>query len=114
MTTPPPADHGKVSAVHQRLVETYGRLTLAPGGDPLDELIGTILSQNTSDVNSGRAYARLRAIYPSWEEVLDASDDELYEAIKPAGLGRIKAPRIKNTLCEVLKRRGELNLDFLE
>jgi endonuclease-3 len=114
MPTPAPADRAKVSLVHQRLVETYGRLTLAPGGDPLDELIGTILSQNTSDVNSGRAYAQLRAMYPSWEEVLDTSDDELYEAIKPAGLGRIKAPRIKNTLREVLKRRGELNLDFLE
>src|SRR6476660_5044994 len=113
MPTPAPANQSKVSAGHQRLVDTDGRLTLAPGSDPLDELIGTILSQNTSDVNSGRAYARLRAIYPSWEEVLDASDDELYEAIKPAGLGRIKAPRIKNTLREVLKRRGELNLDFL-
>jgi len=69
MPAPAPADRDKVSAVHQRLVETYGRLTLAPGGDPLDELIGTILSQNTSDVNSGRAYAQLRAMYPSWEEV---------------------------------------------
>ena len=113
MPNPASADHAKVATVHQRLVETYGRLTLAPGGDPLDELIGTILSQNTSDVNSGRAYTQLRALYPHWEEVLDASDDELYEAIKPAGLGRIKAPRIKNTLREVLKRRGELNLDFL-
>jgi len=113
MPIPTPADQSKVNLVHQRLVETYGRLTLAPGGDPLDELIGTILSQNTSDVNSGRAYAQLRAMYPSWEEVLDTSDDELYEAIKPAGLGRIKAPRIKNTLREVLRRRGELNLDFL-
>src|SRR6476620_5224755 len=107
-------DAQKVRAVHQRLVATYGQRTVSPCGDPLDELIGTSLSQNTSDVNSGRAYARLRALYPSWEEVLDASDDELYEASKPAGLGRIKAPRIKNTLREVLKRRGELNLDFLE
>jgi endonuclease-3 len=69
MPIPVLADHGKVSAAHQRLVETYGRLTLSPGGDPLDELIGTILSQNTSDVNSGRAYAQLRAIYPTWEQV---------------------------------------------
>jgi endonuclease-3 len=69
MTTPAPADRDKVSAVHQRLVEAYGQLTLTPGGDPLDELIGTILSQNTSDVNSGRAYARLRTMYPSWDEV---------------------------------------------
>jgi endonuclease-3 len=115
MTTPAPtADRAKVGIVHDRLVETYGRLTLAPGGDPLDELIGTILSQNTSDVNSGRAYEQLRSMYPTWEEVLDTSDDELYEAIKLAGLGRIKAPRIKNTLREVLRRRGELSLDFLE
>jgi len=69
MPTPAPADHSKVSLVHQRLVEAYGQLTLTPGGDPLDELIGTILSQNTSDVNSGRAYAQLRAMYPTWEEV---------------------------------------------
>jgi endonuclease III len=69
MTTPALADRDKVSAVHQRLVETYGQLTLTPGGDPLDELIGTILSQNTSDVNSGRAYAQLRTMYPSWDEV---------------------------------------------
>ena len=67
MPAPAPADRDKVSLVHQRLVETYGRLTLAPGGDPLDELIGTILSQNTSDVNSGRAYAQLRSMYQSWE-----------------------------------------------
>jgi endonuclease-3 len=53
-------------------------------------------------------------MYPTWEEVLDASEDELYEVIKPAGLGRIKAPRIQNTLREVLKRRGELRLDFLD
>ena len=114
MATPPPAvDHGKVRAIHERLVETYGRRTVAPTGDPLDELIGTILSQNTSDVNSGRAYAQLKAMYPAWEDVLDASEAELYEVIKPAGLGRIKAPRIKNTLREVLRRRGELSLDFL-
>ena len=115
MTAPAPtADRDKLRAVHQRLVETYGRLTVAPTGDPLDELIGTILSQTTSDVNSGRTYQQLRAMYPSWEELLDTSDDELYEVIKPAGLGRIKAPRIKNTLREVLRRRGELSLDFLE
>jgi endonuclease III len=69
MPAPAPADRDKVSVVHQRLVEAYGQLTLGPGGDPLDELIGTILSQNTSDVNSGRAYTQLRAMYPTWDEV---------------------------------------------
>ena len=110
MTTLASADQAKVDAVHDRLVAAYGRLTLAPGGDPLDELIGTILSQNTSDVNSGRAYAQLRAMYPTWEEVLDTSDDELYEAIKSnplkprcwvigVAVREVDAPDGKNLIC---------------
>jgi endonuclease-3 len=110
---PPPVDRGKLGAVYERLVEAYGPRINNPSGDPLDELIGTILSQNTTDINSGRAHERLRAMYPTGEEVLDASEQEIYEAIRPAGLGRIKAPRIKNTLREVLKRHGQLDLDFL-
>jgi endonuclease III len=115
MTTPiAPVDQEKLRAVYERLVASYGPRMLNPSGDPLDELIGTILSQNTSDTNSERAHQRLRASYPTWEDVLDASDREIYEAIKPAGLGNIKAPRIRNTLREILKRCGELNLDFLD
>jgi endonuclease-3 len=104
----------KTSLVYERLIAVYGLRTLRPGGDPLDELIATILSQNTSDTNSGRAYRMLRAKYPSWEEVIDASLPELYEAIKSAGLGNIKGPRIQNTLHTILQRRGALNLDFLD
>jgi endonuclease-3 len=107
------ADAQKVRAVYERLVATYGALVLQPSGEPLDELIGTILSQSTTDTNSGRAYEQLRRIYPTWEELLDASEREIYEAIRPAGLGRIKAPRIQNTLREVNRRRGRLSLDFL-
>ena len=62
-------DLEKLRAVYERLLAAYGPRVLRPSGDPLDELIGTILSQNTSDVNSGRAHARLRALYPTWEEV---------------------------------------------
>lgn len=109
-----PVDTAKTSAVYERLVVLYGLRQPHTGrGDPLDELIGTILSQNTSDVNSGRAYNRLRERFPSWYEVLHAPTEEVYEAIKPAGLGAIKAPRIQHTLAEILKRRGELSLDFL-
>ena len=115
MTEPNPnINPAKVGAVYERLVETYGPRTLRPGRDPLDELILTILSQNTSDRNSGRAYSMLRAKYRTWEEVLDAPLAELYEVIKPAGLGNIKAPRIQNTLREILARRGALDLDFLD
>lgn len=104
----------KIDAVYERLVEVYGPRTLRPGRDPLDEIVLTILSQNTSDRNSGRAYRLLRAKYPDWHAVMEAPLPELYEVIKPAGLGNIKAPRIQNTLREILARRGELSLDFLE
>src|SRR5262245_21497827 len=100
------ANDENTHAVHQRLIVNYGPRTLRPGRDPLDELILTILSQNTSDINSGRAYRQLRATYPTWEQVLDAPLHELYEAIKSAGLGRIKAPRIQSTLQTILQRRG--------
>ncbi len=113
-TPSPPINPAKVRAVYERLVEVYGPRTLRPSRDPLDELILTILSQNTSDRNSGRAYRLLRAKYPTWEQVMEAPLPELYEVIRPAGLGNIKAPRIQNTLREILARRGELSLDFLE
>lgn len=110
----PLADADKLLDVHARLVELYGPRVLRAGRDPLDELVLTILSQNTSDINSGRAYRALRATYHTWDDVLDAPISELYQTIRAAGLGNIKAPRIQNTLREILARRGELNLDFLE
>ena len=114
MTEPATVNSQKVGAVYERLAEAYGPRRLRPGRDPLDELILTILSQNTSDHNSGRAYRMLRAKYASWEDVLSAPLPELYEVIKPAGLGNIKAPRIQGTLHAILERRGELSLDFLD
>ena len=106
-------DSENVLDVYARLVAAYGPRTLRPGRNPIDELVLTILSQNTSDTNSGRAFRALKALYPTWEEVIDAPSDELYETIKMAGLGRIKAPRIQRALREIVARRGQLSLDFL-
>ena len=69
-----------------------------PHGHPIAELVHTILSQNTSDVNRDVAYARLRGRFPSWEEVRDAPADEVAEAIRPGGLSATKAPRIQEVL----------------
>jgi endonuclease-3 len=82
-------------------------------GDPLGELVGTILSQHTSDVNSERAYAALVARYPTWRAVLGADAGELAETIRGGGLAEIKARRIQAVLEEVLADRGELDLEFL-
>ncbi len=106
-------DRGKVEIVNRMLHDVYGPRKRHSERDPLDELVLTILSQNTSDRNSGRAFQLLRKRYPTYMDVLEAPTDELYEIIKPAGLGNIKAPRIQNTLADILKQRGELNIDFL-
>jgi endonuclease-3 len=80
---------------------------------PLDQLVSTILSQNTNDVNRDRAYRRLRERLPSWDQVRDAPVEEVVEAIRPGGLANQKAPRIQKALHRITAERGELSLDFL-
>lgn len=106
-------DVDKVLRVTTRLSDVYGPRERYSNRDPLDELILTILSQNTSDRNSGRAWQSLRARFGTWDEVLHADIPDLYEAIKSAGLGNTKAPRIQAVLREVLDRRGSFDLGFL-
>lgn len=110
---PQPVNAEKVLLTNQRLHAVYGPRERHSRRDPLDELVLTILSQNTSDRNSGRAWQLLRSRYHSWAEVLAADTRQLYEIIKPAGLGNIKAPRIQQVLQEILEQRGEFKLDFL-
>lgn len=104
----------KTGTVHQRLIEVYGRPELRPNLDPVSEIVNTILSQNTSDVNRDRAFNRLRERFPNWEMVRDAPAAEIEAAIRPAGLARQKAPRLKAALEFITRERGELNLDFLQ
>ena len=102
----------KALAVHQRLLAHYGtpRIHRRP---PLDELVLTILSQNTNDRNRDRAYAALRARFPSWEAVRDADPQAVIETIRPAGLANQKGPRIQAVLRAITAQRGDLDLSFL-
>jgi endonuclease-3 len=79
----------------------------------VDELISTILSQNTNDVNRDRAFASLRDAFPTWEAVRDAKPEAVIDAIKIAGLSNQKGPRIQQVLGQISAERGEINLDFL-
>jgi endonuclease-3 len=99
----PAADAAKALRVNARLKEVFGPRERYSARDPLDELILTILSQNTSDRNSGRAYRSLRAAFSTWEAVLAADTRDLYEAIKSAGLGNTKAPRIQAVLQRLVR-----------
>ena len=95
--------------IHRVLRRGYGRPSPVKR-DPLDELILTILSQNTSDINSRDAFERLRASFPSWRDVESAPVSVIARVIRRCGLANIKARRIKNALGEIRKRWGRLSL----
>jgi endonuclease-3 len=101
--------------VLDRLGERYQHPTWAgPRLDPVSELVLTILSQNTADINSFRAFTALRARYMSWDEVLQAPTDELVDVIRPGGLGPTKGPRIQKVLAEVhAATQGSWDLSWL-
>ena len=80
---------------------------------PLDALLQTILSQNTNDTNSGRAYEHLRQRFPTWEEASAADVREIADAIRVGGLANLKAERIKDVLTWLERTRGALDLDFI-
>jgi endonuclease III len=99
--------------VHERLLAHYGEPQLKPQRPPLDELVLTILSQNTNDTNSGSAWKGLRSRFPTWEKVCQADVKEVAEAIRVGGLANTKAPRIQAILNHLHEERGELNMGFL-
>ncbi len=100
--------------VHQRLLDFYGEPTWRNPLPPLDELVSTILSQNTNDTNRDKAFESLRRRFPTWEQVRDAPTEQVVEAIRPAGLGNQKGPRIQTVLREITAERENLDLSFLK
>jgi endonuclease-3 len=108
-----PAPETFALEVHQRLLDAYGQPVWRVRLPPVDELISTILSQNTNDVNRDRAFASLRDAFPTWEAVRDAKPEAVIDAIKIAGLSNQKGPRIQQVLGQISAERGEINLDFL-
>ena len=102
-----------INDVIRFLAQEYGLPQWQSQHDPLSELIRAILSQNTSDVNSHRAFDSLISTFGTWDRVAEASIDEIAAAIECGGLSRIKAPRIKAILEGILDNRGSLDLVFL-
>jgi endonuclease-3 len=110
----PNATPRRVRAIYARLRKRYGELAPPRSVDPLDELILTVLSQHTSDLNAGRAFAALRAAFPKgWEQVVRAPTQKVADAIRSGGLADTKAPRIQEILREVRRREGAYDLSSL-
>ena len=101
------------SLVKERLNSLYGPIEWRPRMIAIDELIFTVLTQNTSDLNAERAYDSLRKVLPTWAQVIEAETSQVAEAIKHGGLSNQKSVRIQKILVEILKRLGHFELEFL-
>lgn len=99
--------------IHQALVEEFGLPDWRPHLSPVGELVSTILSQNTNDTNRDVAYDSLRERFPTWEQVRDAREEEVIDAVRIAGLANQKGPAIQNALRVIHEERGAIELDFL-
>ena len=99
--------------VHRRLLKAYGEPTWRDPKPPVDELVSTILSQNTNDLNRDRAFEALRSRFPTWEAVRDAKPSQVVRAIRVAGIANQKGPRIQAALRAITDERGRIELDFL-
>ena len=104
------ADRRKLRAIRDRLRREYGRPLLRPHHAPIEELVLTVLSQNTNDRNRDVAYGRLRERFSSWDEIRDAPVEDVEDAIRPGGLAPTKAVRIKQILGAI----GEDDLGWME
>jgi endonuclease-3 len=103
----------RATRIHKALLEAFGEPTWRNPLPPIDELVSTILSQNTNDANRDRAFNSLRAKFPTWEGVRDTNTGDVIAAIRTAGLANQKGPRIQQVLQAITKERGSLDLDFL-
>ncbi len=99
--------------VKVRLESVYGPIEWRPRMIAIDELIFTVLTQNTSDLNAERAYDTLRKSLPTWGQVIEAETEKVAELIKHGGLSNQKSIRIQKILVEILKRIGHFDLEFL-
>jgi endonuclease-3 len=104
----------KITKLSSLLEREYGKRSWRRHGDPLSVLIATILSQNTSDNNSHKAFANLKAEFKNWEEVRRARVKRTTDAIRSGGLADIKASRIKDILSQIYEENGNLDLSFLK
>lgn len=99
--------------IHQILLNVFGEPIWRNPLPAIDELVSTILSQNTNDINRDRGFNALRAKFPTWEQVRDAEASEVIDAIRPAGLANQKGPRMQQVLKAITEERGSLDLSFL-
>jgi endonuclease-3 len=107
------AVRNKVALIDRILTKTYGAKVVCGDEDPVDTLVETILSQNTTDVNSHRSFLALKREYRGWHDLLGEDPSVVSRVIRSGGLPDIKAERILGALEFINRERGRIELDFL-
>lgn len=105
--------HRDIRKADRRLVRLFGE-PRRPNRDALSQLVSTILSQSTTDVQTARSFAELRRRFPTWEKLMAARVSDIAKAIRASGLARQKAPRIKKALLQIARAQGRIDLSFLK
>jgi endonuclease III len=113
MIPPVVATRSEVLKVDRRLTRLYGE-PRRRGRDAVGQLVGTILSQATTDTQTARSYTNLRRRFPTWKQVRDARVSDIAREIRASGLSQQKAPRLKAALQHITRERGKLDLKFLK
>lgn len=103
----------QIKAVLNTLYQTYGTPEWREPLPPIDELVSTILSQNTNDMNRDRAFNTLRRRFADWDALRNAPEEAIIDAVRVAGLANQKGPRIKAVLNQIYEELGSLDLSFL-
>jgi endonuclease-3 len=104
----------KIKRLANLLDREYGKKIWRKSGDPTSVLIGTILSQNTTDQNSHRAFDNLKSRFKDWEEVRKSPVSKIERAIRIGGISSIKAKRIRNILNQIHNDDSDLSLSYLK
>jgi len=106
-------NRNNINRILKLLISTYGDRPWHRRLEPVGELVQTILSQNTSDANSGRAYSSLMQRFGSWDRIAAASPGEIAGAIRAGGLADVKAKYIRSALSALIKEKRGFDLEFL-
>jgi endonuclease-3 len=106
-------DPREITTVQRLLRASQGRFVPKPRLPILDEVVATVLSQHTSDRNSERAFAQLKAKFPDWGQVLASAPDQVADAIRCGGIADQKARRIQQILAAIRDREGRIDLGRL-
>ena len=103
-----------VGEIIERLSRQHGPFIWKQRLEPVEELVTTILSQNTTDTNAARAFQSLIGKFGSLEEVALARVEDIEISINVSGLARQKAVYIKEALNRIIEHQGDLSLGFLQ